>query len=340
MFKFSTNTIINSLDDLGFADVHTSAQGGNTIGQHKRVWIETTDPNNPILRIARHFKFAKDNVVAIYKRAYSPERNFKVTFDLSSLDLTKQGIGRVVLYIGLSGSQNSYYSNDFVFKGKPFFVEFPIHAGDTAAVLAKRIVNIAKKYQNMVYEYPLVKVSANGGSLVIDGTDEYQIVKGAELQYYNEEAQSYDCCAKFGAFEDEAEGVVVQQGREGFGTYRQIMKDLRLPTAANTRWNRIVQDETPLVGGHYNEYIIKMCVNRGIMGSDAVGEVTKSLTNHVFYVLDSLASTFESVLGQVGTVEEVDKDLNDVVPSKEDIEAAYGDPEAVKDVEDEAHNEN
>jgi hypothetical protein len=51
------------------------------------------------------------------------------------------------------------------------------------------------------------------------------------------------------------------------------MKDLRLPTAANTRWTAIAKDDMPVFGGHYNEYVIKMCVNRGIMGGDAVGEV-------------------------------------------------------------------
>ena len=344
MFKFSTNTIINSVNDYGFANVPTAAAGGNTIAAHKRFWVETTDNENPVLRVARHFRFAKNNVVAVYKRNWEAPQFFEVTFDLSSLDTSKEGVGRIALYIGLSGSQNSYYSNDFVFKGKPFFIEFPIHNGDAAADIAKRVVNIAKKYQNMVYEYPLVKVSADGSNVVIKGTDEYQVVRAAELQYYNEEAQSYDCCAKFGAFEEEAPGVVVKQGHESFGTYRQMIKDLRLPTAANTRWNRIVQDETPLVDGHYNEYIIKMCVNRGIMGSDAVGEITKSLTNHVFYVLDGAVSqAFEQALtAAFGTdvIETVDKDYDDVALTDEQIEDSYDSPTDVIDAEDTAHSTN
>lgn len=348
MFKFSTNTIINSVNDYGFANVPTAATGGSSIASHKRFWVETVG-SEKILRIARHFKFVKSNVVGVYKRHWEAPQFFEVTFDLSTLDTSKEGVGRVALYIGLSGSQNSYYSNDFVFKGKPFFIEFPIHTGDNAAAIAKRIVKIAKKYQNMVYEYPLVNVvagednSGNGGTddsgtVIFKGTDEYQVVRMAELQYYNEEAQSYDCCAKFGAFEEEAPGVIVKQGHEGFGTYRQMTKDLRLPTAANTRWNRIVQDETPLVDGRYNEYIIKMCVNRGIMGSDAVGEVTKSLTNHVFYVLDSISSEFEAALSQVAsTIETVDKDYDDVALTDEQIENSYDNPTNVITAEGDAH---
>jgi hypothetical protein len=103
-----------------------------------------------------------------------------------------------------------------------------------------------------------------------------------------------------------------------------MIKDLRVPTAANTRWNRIALDETPIFGGHYNEYLINMCVNRGIMGSDAVGEVTKSLTTHIFYVLDDgTATAFETALKDAGITTEdvtngpiaktIDKDYDDAV---------------------------
>jgi len=150
----------------------------------------------------------------------------------------------------------------------------------------------------MVYEYPLVEVEANGANLILKGTDEYQIVSECKLQYYDDTAKSYDCCDVFGDYID-IEGAVTidQQGNPGFGTYRYMIKNLRLPTAANTRWNRIVTDETPIYGAKYNQYIIKYCTNRGIMGSDAVGEVTKSLTNHVFYVEDGYdTDAFEDLI--------------------------------------------
>jgi hypothetical protein len=129
-------------------------------------------------------------------------------------------------------------------------------------------------------------------------------------------------------------------GHEGFGTFRQITKDLRLPTAANTRWNRIALDETPMPHGKYTEYIIKYCVNRGIMGSDAVGEVTKSLTNHVFYVESAVIDEWEQALEDAGILEKADvetvnKDKDDKplkssdgeTYSDEDIETALGNRE-------------
>ena len=106
------------------------------------------------------------------QRPFSDPQYFEATFDLSTI-VNKyddpnttvketEGVGRIALYIRLSGSQNSYYANDMVYKGKPFYIEFPIKEGDVVATLAKRIVAIAKKYQNMVYENHLIDIEATG----------------------------------------------------------------------------------------------------------------------------------------------------------------------------------
>jgi hypothetical protein len=55
--------------------------------------------------------------------------------------------GRIVLYIGLSmNCQDPFYANDFVYKGKPLFIEFPVKYGETADTVAKRVKAIADKY--------------------------------------------------------------------------------------------------------------------------------------------------------------------------------------------------
>ena len=104
--------------------------------------------------------------------------------------------------------------------------------------------------------------------------------------------------------------TVVEAGKEGFGTYTQILKDLRVPTAANTRWNRIAQDESPIPGAEYNQYTVVYCTDRGIMGGDAVGMPVKSQTTHVFYVKKELVTEFEGLFTTAGVntkMEEVTK---------------------------------
>ena len=341
MFIWSTNTIVNEFAGYpgGFiVDDALIARSNNTIdaslkGQKIRWYVDNTNANDPVLRIARDFKFAASNVVAVYKREHNDPELAKVEIDLTGI--TEAGFYRIAIYVRLTqGSQDSYYANDFVFKGKPFYVEFEVKEANlnNKAGLAKKVVGIVKKYMNMQYEYPLLTVTANGTKVVVEATDEYQRFKVVELQQLSD-GFNPDCCHPLDVYETidslynpdgdypgninyaEVEGHQLK-GKEGFGTYRQIIKDLRLPTGANNRWNRIALDDYPHFGGKYDEYIVYMCVNRGIMGSDAVGDLVKSRTHHVFYVLhdscNDLIEDFETaLLSIVSEIEVVNKDMDD-----------------------------
>lgn len=343
MFNWTTTTLINEYVGYpgGFiVDDALIARSGNTLtndmkGEKVRWYVDKTDANDPVLRVGRHFRFAASNVVAVYKREHNDPELAKVNIDLTPI--TEAGFYRIAIYVRLSqGSQDSYYANDFVFKGKPFYIEFQVKQAQLAdkAALAKKVVAIAKKYMNLQYEYPLLTITADGTKVVIEATDEYQRFKVVELQELSE-GFNPDCCHPLDVYEpidsldpesDAYQGNIVYaqdatdhhllKGKEGFGTYRHITKDLRLPTAANTRWTRIAADETPQLGGKYDEYVIYMCVNRGVMGSDAVGDLVKSRTTHVFYVLhDGCTNLIEdwetALLSIVPSIEVVNKDKDD-----------------------------
>jgi hypothetical protein len=79
-------------------------------------------------------------------------------------------------------SQDSFYSNDFVYKGKPFYVEFSIGASDTAAVVAKRIKKIADKYFLFMTQEKILDVTVNGTKVTFTGVNGYQQFKKAILQ--------------------------------------------------------------------------------------------------------------------------------------------------------------
>lgn len=306
MFQFTTTTIVNSLKDYNFPDkdLITEVKEGNTVvGIH----------------IKRDFKFLADNIEAIYKRAAHDPEMAEATIDLTAVTAPVEDTTfRIAVYIRLSGSQNSYYANDFVFKGKPFYIEFLWRVGETAANVAKKVIKVAKKYQQMVYEYQLLDITEAAGVITIKGTDEYQTLTKVDLEKFDENEGPWQEGGHVGAFIPvdtlDEESIyhtgdvvtLVKQAVQGFGTYRNMIKDYRLPTAANTRWNKIIQDETPVVGAKYNQYTIVQCVKRGIMGGDAVGEVVKSKTAHVFFVNQAIATQFETQLAKIGTVEEVE----------------------------------
>lgn len=299
MFQFTTTTLIN--DAL---DYTTKLPRWKVKGETLLIW--------------RVGSFKKANVVAMYKRAYSAPVLAKAVLDMTTITQAS-GVFRIAMYIRLSGNQNSYYSNDFVFKGKPLYIEFEKKTGDSAAQLATKVANQIKKYQR-AYDFKHFNVSVSDNNLIIEAVDEYQRFTKMDIEYFDPDLREIACTCAEGAFaviasakEAGAEGFdsknILTQGREGFGTYQNIIKDLRIPTLDVRRYEAPLQDEVPIINGKYSQYTIYYKVDRGLMGGAAVGQQVTSQTTHVFYVHDSVAAKFETALATLGTVTEEKKPI-------------------------------
>lgn len=296
MFQFTTTNVINSDKDL-------------TTGK------ALYEVKNDTLMVKRVANFKKNNVAAIYKAVAVDPENAKVTINLGEGITANAGdVLNLSIYIGLSqASQDSRYSNDMIYKGKLFSVDFVWQ--DSAANTAKKLVEIIKKYSLLVYGEKLLTASCKNAFVTIEATNEYQRFRKLEISKYEESNNAYPfrdkqvvvktlegIAAKTSNADvtDSAEGFFA--GKEGFGTYSFLLHNLRLPTSARTRAFGINQDETPIVGAKYNQYTIHYCANRGVLGLNAVGDTVKSVTTHVFYVKSDLASAFETELAKVGTI--------------------------------------
>lgn len=267
MFQYTNTIVLNSLKD-----VITGSDG---------------------IEVRRVNKFLKKNVSAMHKRTASDPVIGKAEFTITDQD---PGIYRLKLYIRLSGSQNSYYSNDFVFKGKPFVYEFRITTGSTSATnVAKEIKRVIDKIQAF-YGDKYIRTEVRGSKLIIHGVDEYQLFTEAKIQKLNTAANNL---LTNEVYEDIIEGTITKSV-EGFGTYTHILKDLRLPTIEARRFEAVNQEELPIPGMKYNQYTIYYTVNRGLFGGAAVGQQVTSKTTHVFYVLESIAAEFEKALAVLG----------------------------------------
>ena len=122
MYQFTETTIIN--DALDYT-----------------TQLPRWDYANDTFRIKRVGNFKKANVVRINKRAYSAPVLGKVILDMSSITAAS-GIFSLLIYIKLANSsQNSLYANPFVYKGKPFVIQFEKKTGDTNTQIAQRLVN-------------------------------------------------------------------------------------------------------------------------------------------------------------------------------------------------------
>ncbi len=280
MFQYTNTIVLNSLTD--------EASG-----------LEKVQASEGLLKVLRVNDFKKDNIVAVYKQEAAQAVNGSVTF--ATLP-SEEGLYRINLYVRLSGSQNSYYSNDMVFKGRPFVYEFK---GNTTA---ENLVAIIKNI-NQLYGDKFLKVEVSGSGIKFTG-DNYALFTVAKIEKFVQDNSVFPSI-NGGTWEEKSKGTITKCVN-GFGTYDQILKDLRLPTMEARRWEAVNKEELPIPGTLYNQYTIDYCVDRGILGTDAVGDVVKSLTHHVFFVPQALATAFEGKLTTAGITDLLDKNGNKI----------------------------
>ena len=253
----------------------------------------------------------------VKKQAYVAPVKAKATVTLPSAS----GIYRIAMYLRLRNNNNPYFSNDWVFKGKPLYVEF--NGGDTAA----QIVSRAKKYMLAQYGYNLVDFSTDEEKLVITAHDQWEMfmdqdnnngVRVEKLVTVDTSGKVVTGASSLPTHEafvpDTTAVVTVDNGTEAFGDFVHIVKDLRLPTAANRRWQGIAEgdvmgdepnDDKPLPTGKYTQYTIQYTSERGVQQQSALGGLGVSRTVHVFYVESAAVSAFETALttSTIGTAE-------------------------------------
>lgn len=272
MFQFTTTTVINS-------DKDTSG---------KELWTRSGES----FYVKRVNEFKIDNITAVYKAAASDPvfESAKIDFAALSTEVEKGDMLRLNMYIGLSqGSNDPLYANDFYFKGRPFVVDFVWKGKDDVKALKKLI----DKLQLNVYGEKFLNIDFEDDVLEVTAVTEYQRFRKIAIEKLD--PTKWNNMGEF--IEVEVDDLVtLTPGKEGVGTYSWILHNLRLPTTAHTDAWSINQKEMPIPGAKYTQYTLHYCVDRGTLGLNAVGHQVTTATTHVFYVLESLAESFENAL--------------------------------------------
>ena len=292
--NFQTQTIINS---------NLDPDSGNA-GKEVKLFAVAEDA----LRIKRDFVFAKDDargkVMAIRKRAGYDAVACEAAIDFSAISEIEptaeepKKYCRLDIYLGVEGAEPFIYATPWVQKGMPFWVEFTIKKGAKGADVAAEVAKILEKNHIFLVDKDLLNVSVEGAVMTLTGATEYQRFRNVEVRTFAVTDDYAELVAELG--EEAIE--LVNRGKNAFGTYSQIVKDLRLPTAANYQWSHIRQVETPIVGALYNQYIIEYCAPSTNEGLGAVGARLESHTTHVFWVKNDpeLIAEWEEALGAIG----------------------------------------
>lgn len=312
--NFQTQTIINSNLDPDSSKLNGKGTDNTYLFKSGKTNIDGVEVN--ALKIKRDFVFVKGCVKAIRKRAGYNSVPCKATIDFLDATLLaalKAGGAktycRLDIYLGVEGAEPYIYSTPWVQKGMPFWIEFTVKEADEAATIAKNVADMLKKNHVFLCDKDLINVSVDGAKLVLEGATEYQRFRKIEISTFDAYDDYAEKVAELDPKDEDATDITLdERGKNSFGTYSQIIKDLRLPTAANYQWTHIRQVETPIVGAIYNQYIVEYEAPASNDGLHAVGQRMTSHTTHVFWVKNdsALISAWETALGTIGTVVDAD----------------------------------
>lgn len=312
--NFQTQTIINS-------NLDPDSGKGVVLFEGKKEKVDGVEKD--VLKIKRDFLFVKDNVDCIRRRKGYAAELCEATIDftkLTSVIPTDHAVNylRLDIYLGVDGAEPYIYSTPWYHKGKPFWVEFLAKKGDNAKALADRLEKTIKSNHMFQVDKDLIKVANDGaGKITLTGATEYQRFRKVTLNSFEETADDEVATMNPNKVQAADPIALVKFGKNAFGTYSQIIKDLRLPTAANYQWSAIRQVETPIVGAIYNQYIIEYHAPANSHPLSVVGGRLNSYTTHVFWVKNDsdLVSAWETALKKVGTI--VDSDTGVAVEAAE-----------------------
>jgi hypothetical protein len=296
MFQFTNQVVINTAtDSLSGAARWT---GSTAALNFKRVGKFNAWANN-------------EGILAIYlRKGTNPVKEVgSITIPTGAGNLPA-GLYQLEVQVQLAqDSQNSFYSRDTpVVKGKPFYYSFEITATEAASATvgttaAQKIIKAAQFIRTRFGETVYIDFSNSANTLTITAQDEFQRFTKIALQKYDVNPDPCATCACDDcSWQDLVLGTVTTKGASGFGTYFQILKDLRLPTAANWNWTSLNSEERPVPGVLYDQYTIKYIAKRGIQGTDAVGDLVTSATDHVLYIPNTYQTSLLGLIEALSAV--------------------------------------
>ena len=253
-----------------------------------------------VLRLGKHL-FEKRWVENIRKAEGHEMELCEAKVNLADVTFGDANVARLYIYVGLDGSEESIYANDWYRKGMPLSVSFAV---GSAADMATAIADTIKTFNVFTKVKKVLDVTADeNGVLTIKGTHEHQRLNKIAILVE-------DPASKLGEEKVVAEYELnrkahaavtgVKVGVNGFGTYSQLIKDLRLPTAVHNSWLSVQKDEMPIVGALYTQYIINYYAPSTANPSfTAVGNRSMSETTHVFWVKADKVAEFEALLKNI-----------------------------------------
>ena len=291
MFQFTTTTIINS-------NKAVDAQG-NYLLDNEGADLTKFAGDADKLRVFGTGIFKSENIKSVYKRASSEGK--RGVYEIVIPGAAANTLLRLEVNVKLHGRvQSDYtsYNGDF---SKPAVID--IISSGTPANDAAEFARLYNKLKTE-YGYSMFTAKAAGATLTLTARENGQIIH-AEL--FEVAELGSELIPKITSL---AKSTVTVSGKKGFGDTPHMLQSIAIPTYENTRHFGILKDERPIVGATYTQFTLKYDVPFGEEGVWLANN--RSVTTHVFWVIDSLAAAFEAeIVKAFADVEPVTDDPKD-----------------------------
>lgn len=283
MYQFTTTNVINSAYALDY--------NGNILIDGNGSQMPKFSGSSAGLKVAQVGDFKKANIVSIYKRPYAaPVKEVaEVTIPVIASGLA----ARLEIFVKLSDAVQSDYVNYSMDFQNPVTVE--ILASGVAATDATAFVAALNSLKNRFGQSYFTAAVNSSTKVRITVREPEQRIKSMKVSKedttVNTMVQPVYTDVTASTF------TVVTRGKNGFGDDKWMLSKITLPTIENTKHFGISKGERPVMGGNYSQYTLRYKVEKSGDGIVAAGY---SVTTHVFYVLSSLVSSFESAIANLG----------------------------------------
>ena len=291
MFQFTTTTIINSNQAV-------DAQG-NDLLDNEGAKLTKFAGDADKLRVFGTGIFKAENIKSVYKRASS--KGVREVSTITIPEAAANTLLRLEVNVKLHGRvQSDYtsYNGDF---SKPAVID--IISSGTPANDAAEFARLYNKLKTE-YGYSMFTAKAAGATLTLTARENGQIIHAELFEVAELDKNLVPVITSL------AKSKVTQSGKRGFGDTAHMLQSIAIPTYENTRHFGILKDERPIVGAAYTQFTLKYDVPFGEEGVWLANN--RSVTTHVFWVIDSLAAAFEAeIVKAFADVEPVTDDPKD-----------------------------
>ena len=295
MFQYSTETIINS--NVGNVPVGGKNVRYAAVAMSEKGLTAGTDA----FLVDGVGLYHKGNIENVSVREYQEAKPDTIEVTIPA-GLT--GVYRLAIYTSQEGISSSIYADAQLRHKKPFFYEVEDPTAEKLATLIEKDMRLT--------DFNFFKATGTSTTLTLTADDCYtrfQKVHFAKVELAEGNTTGWeaftDVKVDWERFADANVGATLTvKGTEGNGTVARLIKNIKLPTDANTNPYASDNGGRPVPGGQYHQVVIEYVTDRRHIGGQVMGALDKSITTHIFWVEKTSTADFLTELGKVKAVDD------------------------------------